>query len=68
MSASTLRRFAFGCGLAAGFVVVMPSPAYACHSETGWCCHGTDDWHDVNSDESFCCYWEDNQVQKETCG
>lgn len=66
MSNQALRTGALAVLLAAGALVGFTEPAFACHEPTGWCCQDGSDRD--NSDDGFCCYFEDNQIQPETCG
>jgi hypothetical protein len=61
MSRSRLRLLACGF-LVAGAASLYAKPAFACHEATGWCCVPTGGGH------VYCCYFEDNQLQPETCG
>jgi hypothetical protein len=46
---------------ALGIGVVASVPAYACHLATGWCCL-------EDGPNYFCCYYSNDQLQKNTCG
>lgn len=48
-----------------GATMVFATPVFACHKPTGWCCVGGG--HTGNNGE-FCCYFENDVIQVETCG
>jgi hypothetical protein len=47
--------------LTVAFGLFSAVPAHACHEPTGWCCN------EIGS-RYYCCYWQNNQIQSQTCG
>ncbi len=53
-----IRSLLAGTALAAVALAAAPSPAYACHEPTGFCCIEKSD----NSGDLFCCAWSDDKL------
>jgi len=64
VSRLNLKLLAGALFLATGGILATASPAFACHHSTGWCCTDGSD----NCNTCFCCYFEGDQIQAETCG
>lgn len=52
--------------LALNTAVAVGEKQQACGERTGWCCIEADDYCGVGV--GYCCYWEDYDVDAESCG